>query len=112
MPEYEPIIDDSSPVLTREMIDRLLRAYTGTGGMMYQGAADITTAEYAGYQDYDPLAHAHVLNIPQSFTFSIPASEVNPRLWELFTSDDTDGQEQEPDPEPCTETELTDFLGI
>jgi len=94
------------------MIDRLMRAYTGTGWMMYQGMPGITTAEYAEYLDYDPSAHAPVFNIPRSFTFSIPASEVNPRLWELFTSDDTDGQEQEPDPEPCTETELTDFLGI
>ena len=111
MPEYEPIINDN-PVLTRETIDRLMRAYTGTGGMIYHGAADITTAGYAEYQDYDPLAHTPVLNTPRSFTFSIPAAEVNPRLWELFTSDDTDGQEPEPDPEPCTETELTDFLGI
>jgi len=112
MPEYEPIRDDST-VLTREMIDRLMRAYTGTGGMMYQGVQGTTTAEWcAECPDYDPLAHAHVLNIPQSFTFSVTASEVNPRLWELFTSDDTDGQEPEPDPEPCTETELTDFLGI
>ena len=67
---------------------------------------------YAEYQDYDPPAHAPVLNIPRTYTFSIPAAEVNPGWWELFMSDNTDEPEPEPDPEPCTETELTDFLGI
>ena len=107
MPDY-----NEQPVLSREMIDRLMRAYTGIGGMMYQGMPGVTTAEYAEYPDDDPPAHAPVLNIPRTYTFSIPTAEVNPGWWELFTSDDTDGQEPEPDPEPCTETELTDFLGI
>ena len=107
MPDY-----NEQPVLSREMIDKLMRAYTGIGGMMYQGMPGVTTAEYAEYLDYDQLAHAPVLNIPRTYTFSIPAAEVNPGWWELFTSDDTDEPEPEPDPEPCTETELTDFLGI
>ncbi len=113
MPDY-----NEQTVLTREMVDRLMRVYTGTDGMMYQGMPGVTTAEYAEYQDYDPPAHAPVFNIPRSFTFSIPASEVNPGWWELFTSGDTDGQDPEPepepdpepDPEPCTEEELLEFL--
>ena len=113
MPDY-----NEQPVLTREMIDRLMRAYTGIGGMMYQGMPGTTTAEYAEYPDYDPLAHAHVINIPRTYTFTTTAYPVEDisqgwsEWWESFTSDDTDGQEPEPDPEPCTETELTDFLGI
>ena len=110
MPDY-----NEQPVLSREMIDRLMRAYTGIGGMMYQGMPGTTTAEYADYLDYDQLAHAPVLNIPRTYTFTTPAypvEDISQGWWELFTSDDTDGQEQEPEPEPCTETELTDFLGI
>ena len=109
MPDY-----NEQPVLSREMIDRLMRAYTGIGGMMYQGMPGVTTAEYAGYQDYDPPASVPVINIPRTYTFTVPMADINEEWWELFTSDDTDEQEQEqePDPEPCTETELTDFLGI
>lgn len=88
------------------MIDELMRAYTGTGGMMYQGMPDISTAEYAEYQlDYDPRTYTFTTN-------AYPVEDIRQGWWELFTSDDTDGQEPEPDPEPCTETELTDFLGI
>ena len=110
MPDY-----NEQPVLSREMIDRLMRAYTGIGGMMYQGMQGTTTAEYAEYLDYDQLAHVPVLNIPRTYTFTTtayPVEDIRQGWWELFTSDDTDGQEPEPDPEPCTETELTDFLGI
>ena len=111
MPEYEPIRDDS-PVLTREMIDRLMRAYTGTGGMMYQGMPYITTAEYAEYQDYDPLAHVPVTNTSRTHTFTVPVASISQEWCDLIMSDDTDEPGNEPDPEPCTETELTDFLGI
>lgn len=116
MPEYEPIIDDS-PVLTREMIDRLMRAYTGTGGMIYQGMPGITTAGYAGYQDYDPPTHAPVTTTSRTYAFTTPAYTVEDisHKWEwldLPASDGTDESWNEPEPEPCTETELTDFLGI
>ena len=74
--------------------------------MMYQGMPGITTAEYAEYQhDYDPRTYTFT-------TTAYPVEDIRQGWWELFTSDDTDGQEPEPDPEPCTETELTDFLGI
>ena len=114
MPDY-----NEQPVLTREMIDRLMRAYTGIGGMMYQGMPGTTTAEYAEYLDYDQLAHAPVLNIPRTYTFTTtayPVEDISQEWLDFLASDGTDESwnepEPEPDPEPCTETELTDFLGI
>lgn len=105
MPDYMPIVGDGT-VLTRAMIDELMRAYTGTGGMMYQVMPGISTAEYAEYQlDYDP----------RTYTFTAPVYEDISQKWEwwdLPASDGTDESVNEPDPEPCTETELTDFLGI
>lgn len=98
MPDYS-----GQTVLTREMVDRLMRAYTGIGGMMYQGMPGITTAEYQ--HDYDPRTY--------TFTTTVyPVEDISHEWWDLLASDGTDESWNEPEPEPCTETELTDFLGI